>query len=69
MGLAPGVLMRTIVLNFAIIGRARIHRCVQVGGINEDPVRSAGVSVAGMVLWPRIYGEGTGKGIDPCARA
>src|SRR5438046_361599 len=33
-GLAPGVLMWTIVLNFEVVGRAHVHRCIQVSGIH-----------------------------------
>ena len=36
--LAPGVLLRSVVLNFGVIGRARVHRGAQVGGIHEKPV-------------------------------
>ena len=49
MGLAPGVLMRSDVLRFGVIGRARIQRRVQVVLFHQKPVRRACVSVAGVV--------------------
>ena len=44
--LAPGVLMRSDVLSFGVIRRARIQRRVQVAAFHKNPVRYAGVSVA-----------------------
>jgi len=65
--LAPRVLMRTIVLNLGVIRRARVQRCVQVAGIDQNPVRCADVSVAGVALWPGTHWKGPGKGIHPRA--
>ena len=63
--LAPGVLMRSDVLRFGVIRRARIHRRVQVISLHKDPVRCAGVIVAGVVVCSR--GKGARKGIHPGA--
>jgi hypothetical protein len=63
--LAPGVLMWRYVLRFGEVRRAHIHRRVQVISFHKDPVRCAGVSVAGVVVCSR--GEGAGKGIHPGA--
>src|ERR1051325_179746 len=63
--LAPGVLMRGVILNFEVVARARIRRCVQVADIDENPMRCPGVSVAGMVFRPRISREESGKWIYP----
>ena len=57
--------MRSVVLNFGVIRRARVHRGVQVVGFHQKPVRCAGVSVAGMA--GGIRREGAGKGIHPGA--
>ena len=48
--LAPGVLMRSDQLRFAVIGRARIHRGVEVVSFHQNPVRRAVVSVAGVTI-------------------
>jgi len=48
--LAPDVLMRSDVLRFGIIRRARIQRGVQVAHFHKDPVRCAGVSVARVAI-------------------
>ena len=67
MRLAPGVLVWTKVSGFAKISRTRILRCVQVADVNSDPVRHAVVVVASVIVGVRW--KGSGKGIDPGARA
>ena len=47
--LAPGVLMWRYVLRFGEVGRARIHRRVQIAPFHQNPVRCACVSVARVV--------------------
>ena len=37
-GLTPRVFMRTVVLNFEVVGRSRIQCWVQVAGIHDNPV-------------------------------
>ena len=64
-GLAPGVFMRAVVLNFEVVRRARVHRCIQVGGIHDNPMRCPGVSVAGVIICSRW--EDAGEGIHPGA--
>jgi hypothetical protein len=48
-GLAPGVLVRSNVLRFRVVGRAQIQCRVQVGDFHENPVGRAIMSVARMV--------------------
>jgi hypothetical protein len=64
--LAPGVYLRSYVLSFGVIRRARIHRRVQVVAFHENPVRCASVNVARVVVCSRW--EDAGKGIHPGAR-
>jgi hypothetical protein len=53
MGLTPGIFTRGDVLCFGEIGRAGILRWIQVTHCHCDPVRCAGVSVAGMIVRAR----------------
>src|SRR5436190_3346652 len=48
--LAPGILMWGDVLRFGVVGRTRIHRCVEIGSVNQNPMRCACVRVAGMII-------------------
>ena len=58
--------MRSDELRFGVIGRTRIHRCVQVASFHKNPVRCAGVRVAGVTICSRW--EDAGEGIHPGAR-
>ena len=48
-GLAPGILVWGNVLRFGEVGRTRVHRRVQIVYFDNNPMRRAGVSVAGVV--------------------
>src|SRR6202043_2578746 len=56
--LAPDVLMRSYVLRFGVIRRARIQRRVQIIGLNTNPVRYAVVCVASVVVCSRWEDSG-----------
>jgi hypothetical protein len=64
--LAPGVFVRSDILRFGEIGRARIERCVQIINLNQNPVRNAVVCMAAVVV--RCRREFPCKGINPSAR-
>ena len=66
--LTPGVLVPAVILDFEVIRRASVQRCIQIGRVNEKPMRCGGMSVARVILGPGIYGKGAGKRIDPRAR-
>ena len=72
MSLAPGVFMRSDILGFGEISRARIRSRGQIADCDENPMRRAGMRVAGVIV--RISGSRvspwieTGKRIDPGAR-
>ena len=68
-GLAPGVLLQKIVLHFGVIGRAYIHRRDQISLFNQNSVRCARMSMAGVVLRAGAHGKGTSKWIYPRSRA
>ncbi len=66
-GLAPGIFMRSDILTFGKIGRARILRRVQVAHCHRDPVRGGCMRVAGVVRRAWRSREYAGKGIHPGA--
>jgi len=67
MRLTPGVFMRSDILGFGKIRSAGVLRRIQVAAGYGDPVRGAGVSMAGMAV-----GRGwviARKWVNPRARA
>lgn len=75
MRLAPGEFARSDVLRFGKIGRAGVLRCVQITGLNSDPVRYAIMHVASVVVRGGLpvsispAGKISRKRIDPGTRA